>query len=102
IPSHALDSRARRASDSMKRMRYPSGVALVCVSLCFVSQSRGGDAAQVPAVQVTPEKAAQPATDADQDPRDNRKTPLTPEEEMQRQIRLFDPLDRSSDDRSSS
>jgi hypothetical protein len=72
---------------------------MVWVSVWMIPLSRGGETTQVPAVQVTPEQADQPATDSGQDPRDNRKTPLTPEEEMQRQIRLFDPLDKSGEDR---
>jgi hypothetical protein len=87
-------------------MRVTRAIGIVCASLCFIAQGfiercYAGETTQVPAVQVTPEKAAQPATDDDQDPRDNRKTPLTPEEERERQIRLFDPLDRSLDNRTS-
>jgi hypothetical protein len=69
-------------------MRFLPAIALLSLTLC-----RGAEVAQQPTVQVTPEKAAQRQTDdQDPDPRDNRKKVLTPEEEMQEQIRMFDPL----------
>lgn len=73
-------------------MRFAPVIALLFLSLCDAAE-----VAQQPTVEVTPDQAAQQRTDdKDADPRDNRQKKLTPEEELQRQIRMFDPLDRGN------
>jgi hypothetical protein len=77
-------------------MRFFAALAFLWGSLCLVADIRAAETSQVPTVQITPEKASEPVADGEPDPRDNRKTPLTPEEELQQEIRMFDPLDKAA------
>lgn len=100
-------------------MRIGFGIALLGIALLPVADCRAAETAaapsaqpaaaaatqpapapespQVPTVQVTPEQAAARSDDDSSNPRDNRRAAPTPDEELQQQIRMFDP--KAADDR---